>query len=180
MLQREYSVLGVVDIQEKLLPKIAEAGSVLENALKLAAFAREAELPILWAEQYPKGLGPSVPEVQKALEGRAPIEKTSFGCMGCSAYSEALAATGRNQLLLTGIETHVCVLQTALAAHEEGYQVFVARDAVGSREPAQHETALQRLQASGIGIVTTEMALFELLGESGTALFKTVLPLIKG
>lgn len=179
MLDRDACALVVIDYQEKLLPKIHGAEAVAEQAVKLIRFARELGLPILWTEQYPKGLGRTVAPITEELKGCTPIEKTAFGCLGDAAFSKFLEDTGRKQLLLTGIEAHVCVMQTGLAALEEGYEVYVPRDAVGSRSEKEYEAGLKRLEAAGAEVVTTEMAMFEALREAGTPEFKRVLPLIK-
>ena len=179
MLHRDTTVLVVIDFQERLMPKIPVAEPVLGNAVKLIRFARELALPILLTEQYPKGLGRTVPEIAAELEGVVPIEKTAFGCMGDSAFVEALEATGCKQLLMTGVETHVCVMQTSLAALDAGYEVFIPRDAVGSREKYNYKAGLARMDRAGAQLVTTEMAMFELLREAGTPTFRRVLPLIR-
>jgi nicotinamidase-related amidase len=179
MLDRDACALVVIDYQEKLLPKIHGAEAVTEQAVKLIRFARELGIPILWTEQYPKGLGRTVGTIAEELKGHTPIEKTAFGCLGDAAFSKALEDTGRKQLLITGIEAHVCVLQTGLTALEERYEVYVPRDAVGSRSEKEYEAGLERLEGAGAEIVTTEMAMFEVLREAGTPEFKRVLPLIK-
>ncbi|MFA6243024.1 MAG: hydrolase [Candidatus Hydrogenedentales bacterium] len=179
MLDRNDVALVVIDYQERLLPKIHDGDAVVAQAVRLIRFARELDLPALWTEQYPKGLGPTVDAVAKELEGIVPIEKTSFGCLGDETFAEVVAGTGRNQLLLTGLEAHVCVMQTALMAIDRGFEVFIPRDAVGSRFPAEYEAGLHRLEAAGVNLVTTEMALFEILREAGTPEFKKVLPLLK-
>jgi len=179
MLDRDAVALVVIDFQEKLLPKILGADAVAEQGTKLIRFARELGIPILWTEQYPKGLGRTVAPVAAELESIVPIEKTAFGCLGDKAFADALAATGRNQLLLTGIEAHICVMQTALLAIEQGYRVFVPRDAVGSRFEPEYRAGLDRLERAGAELVTTEMAIFEILREAGTPDFKKALPLIK-
>jgi len=179
MLRREDTVVVVIDFQEKLTPRIAGLGPLLEQAVRLIRFARELELPVLVTEQYPRGLGPTIPEVAEALGKTAPMAKTAFGCLGDGAFAEALAGTGRRQLLITGVETHVCVMQTALQALEQGYEVFVAQDAVGSRSPTETVAGLARMTRAGAEPVTVEMALFELLREAGTPEFRRVLPLLK-
>lgn len=179
MIERKNVTLLVIDYQEKLLPKIHNADAVVAQAVRLIRFARELDIPILLTEQYPKGLGRTVDAIAKELDGIAPIEKTSFGCLGDDGFLAALDATGRNQLLLTGVEAHICVMQTALMAVRRGYEVFIPRDAVGSRLSSEYEAGLERLDRSGAVLVTTEMALFETLREAGTPEFKQVLPLLK-
>ncbi|MCC6485968.1 MAG: hydrolase [Candidatus Hydrogenedentes bacterium] len=179
MLDRNAVALLVIDYQEKLLPKIHAGDAVVAQAVKLIRFAREMGIPIVWTEQYPKGLGPTVEVLGNELEGLTVFEKMSFGCMGDASIASAIEETKRRQLLLTGIETHVCVMQTALAALEKGYEVFIPRDAVGSRSPQEYAAGLHRLDKAGAQLVTTEMALFELLREAGTPEFKKALPLVK-
>ena len=179
MLNRQSLALVVIDFQERLLPKILNGDAVLSKAVKLIQFARILEIPVVVSEQYPKGLGPTVAGLATELQGIKPLEKMTFGCFGDEAFAGAVAALGRKQLLLTGIEAHVCVLQTALMAVNAGYEVFVPRDAVGSRFQAEYEAAIHRLERSGVVLVTTEMALFEILRVAGTAEFKQTLPLIK-
>ena len=119
MLDRNAVALVVIDYQEKLLPKINGADAVSEQGIKLIRFARGLDIPVLWTEQYPKGLGHTVGPIASELAGIAPIEKTAFGCLGEPAFAQALGSTGRRQLLLTGIEAHVCVMQTALLAMDK-------------------------------------------------------------
>lgn len=179
MLDINQAALLVIDIQDKLLVKIPTAESLVAETVRAIKFARALDLPIFWAEQYPKGLGPTAEAIRVELEGLEPHAKTAFGCMGDSRCAETLRTMNRRQLLLVGIETHVCINQTALSALEQGYEVFVARDAVGSRHAAQHEAGLDRIRQAGGTLVTVEMALFEMLREAGTDAFKAVLPLLK-
>jgi len=124
-------------------------------------------------------LGQTNERVASELAGLEPIEKVSFGCFGEPAFVDALEAAGRRQLLVVGVETHVCVLQTVLAGMERGYEAFVARDGVGSRKPSDYEAGLARMAANGAQLVTVEMAMFEMLRAAGTPEFKKILPLIK-
>jgi len=180
MLKRDSVVLLVIDFQDSLMKKIPVAEAVTRETVRLIRFAKLLELPILWTEQYPKGLGRTTPELSKEMEGVSVIEKTAFGCMGDSGFVTSLEATGRNQVLITGVETHVCVMQTALRAAECGYEVFVVSDAVAAREKAQHKAGLERIKNSSCQLVTAEMAMFELLEKAGTPEFKNCLPLLKG
>lgn len=179
MLARESVLLMAVDLQEKLLPAIPAAAGVVEQTRKLLRFAHLLDLPVVWTEQYPKGLGPTVPEIASELEGHTPLEKTAFGCLGDEAIARAVRDTGRRQLLLAGVETHVCVMQTALAALASGFQVYVVRDAVASRTTLQYEAGLERMRDAGARLVTAEMAMFEILRCAGTDEFKATLPLVK-
>lgn len=178
MLRRESAALVIIDFQDRLLPKIPVGNAVVAQAVRLIALARELGMPCILTEQYPKGLGPTCPGIRDAA-GLDAIEKTAFGCFGEPGFVQALKNTHCSQIILTGIETHVCVMQTALAAVDSGYRVFVPVDAVGSREKRQHEAGLARMERKGAELVTVEMAMFELVREAGTPEFKRVLPLMK-
>ncbi len=179
ILNLETTALVIIDLQDNLLPKIHEAERVLERTVKLLRFARQLKLPILWAEQYPKGLGPTTQAIASELGGLHPIPKTSFSVTGDPVFAEAMRGVQRKQLLLAGVETHVCVWQTAFGAKEMGFEVFVARDAVSSRDPEEHQAGLERMRQHGVEVVTVEMAIFEILRAAGTPAFKSVLPLLK-
>ena len=173
------SVLCVIDIQERLLPHIAGHDGVVGNTNILSRAARLLDAPILLTEQYPTGLGPTVPEVAGHLAGVAAIEKTAFGCMGCEAFVEAAEATGRRTLVLCGIEAHVCVLQTALAASEAGYRVVLAADATSSRKEPNRQLALARLRQAGATVASTEMVVMEWLVDAKHPRFRDVSKLIR-
>lgn len=179
MLERDNMLLCVIDLQDGLLPKIAGAENVVEQSIRLIRFARLLEIPILWTEQYPKGLGRTTARVAAELGDYEPIEKVAFGCFGAPEFVEAVEAAECDQILVTGIETHVCIMQTVLEGIEMDYDLFIPRDGVGSRNPADAEVALERMQVEGATVVTTEMAIFEILRAAGTPEFKKTLPLIK-
>jgi len=174
LLDRSRSLLLVIDFQERLMPVIDEGQAAVSNAARLIKGARLLDVPILRTEQNPRGLGPTLPE----LAGNEPvIEKMSFDACPAPGFEEALS--GREQIVLSGCEAHICVAQTALGLRARGREVYVVRDAVGSRRPESKETALNRLAANGIEIVTTEMVLFEWMGTSADPQFKPVSALIK-
>jgi nicotinamidase-related amidase len=179
MLDKTKAALVAIDFQDGLLPSIPVGQTIVPQAVKLIRCCRELGLPVLWTEQYPKGLGRTTKSVANALEGMTPIEKVAFGCFGCQEFEESAGALGRSQLVVTGIESHVCVMQTVLRALEMGYSCFVAADATGSRAKTDHRAGLARMQAHGAELVTVEMVIFELLGAAGTPEFKRLLPLIK-
>jgi nicotinamidase-related amidase len=179
-LHPENALLMVVDLQERLLPAIHENEKILRRGEVLIRAARILNIPILWTEQYRKGLGPTDPLIAAALEGTArPLEKMAFGCFNDEAILRAAQATEREQLILCGIETHVCILQTALAALDDDWDVFVAEDAVSSRRPADRDAALRRMTQAGAVPATAEMLIMEALGEAGGPAFKAILPLLK-
>lgn len=179
MIERDRAVLAVIDFQDKLLPKIPVAEAILAQTVKLIRFARELTIPILWTEQYRKGLGPTNALLAEELAQVTALEKKSFSCLGDQAVWDTLAGMRRSQLVLTGVEAHICVMQTALQALEKNYGVFVVRDAVASCAKSEYKAGLARMQRAGAELVTTQMAMFEMLRVAGTPEFKKVLPLLK-
>lgn len=176
---RAKAVLAVIDIQERLLPAMHEKERVVQNAVRLVQAAGILKLPVIVTEQYRKGMGATIPEVAAEVPDFRPIEKLSFSCCGADEFGATLEKTGGTDVILCGIEAHVCVLQTALDLLDRGFRAFVVADAVSSRSPANLTVALERLRESGAGIVSTEMILFELLDRAGTGEFKQILPLVK-
>ena len=176
------SALVIVDIQEKLAPAMPpdQRREVLHTAQVLLRSAAELEVPVLATEQYPKGLGSTVPEVKDYLpESAQIIPKDSFSCCGEGDFVEALARTGREQVVIVGMEAHVCVLQTALQLREQGYAPFVVADGVVSRRGEHRDNALARLRQAGVVVSNGESVLFEWLGRAGTASFKRLAGLIR-
>ena len=175
--------LVIIDIQDKLLPAMADSAGVLANAVKLASAARHFGVPITISEQYPKGIGHTVPQLRAAAGPEAAVfEKMEFSCARNAALRERAAMisrAGRRQMIICGIEAHVCVLQSAIGFADLGHGVAVAADAMSSRLVASKDMALARLARSVIMPVTTEMVLFEWLERAGTADFKALLGLIK-
>jgi nicotinamidase-related amidase len=181
VLEKQRTALVVVDLQQKLFPAIAERGRVLQSSLLLLRLARVLELPVLLTTQYSKGLGPTLPEVLAEAPGVEPLDKVSFGCFGSEAFPARLGALdGRDQLLVAGIESHICVAQTVLGALERGYAVHVVSDAVGSRAEANRQIGLSRMERAGAWISSAEMAAYELLARSDGRAFKQMLPYFKG
>jgi nicotinamidase-related amidase len=176
LLRREDCVLVVIDIQERLLPVIWEKERVADNALKLAKFAAISNLPVLVTEQAK--LGATIAPVSQEIAGFSPIEKITFDSFGCAEFQRAVAQTGRKTLLLAGIEAHICVTQTAITGLAD-HQVQVISDACSSRAPQNWAVAMDRLRQAGAVISSTEMVIYELLGQAGTDEFKATLPLVK-
>jgi nicotinamidase-related amidase len=174
--------LVVIDIQEKLLPPIFQRDQLVRNAQLLIRAAEILKIPVLISTQYSKGLGGTVPEVASLLPGVESIDKTLFSCFGSDAFCSLLKRLpgNRNTLLLCGMESHICVAQTALAALREGYLVHVASDAVSSRTEWNWRVGLDRMRAAGAVISSTEMMIYELMGSSSSAAFKALLPHLKG
>ena len=175
----ERASLLVVDIQTRLVPAMHSGERVVANAGILMASARRLGIPLLVSEQYPRGLGPTVPELSKYLSEKETFEKVEFSCLGNAAYRRAFESLGRKQVVVTGIEAHVCVMQTVLDLLDAGYETAVVADAVSSRTPENHRHALDRMARAGAEIVTTEMVVFEWLGKAGTPEFKELSALIR-
>jgi nicotinamidase-related amidase len=180
MLRASNAALVVIDIQDKLLPRReGAAAAVIAKTQKLVQAAKTLGIPVLVTEQNPGKIGPTAAPLAETLGETPRIGKMEFGCLNNPDFRAALEATRRRQLLLTGVEAHICVLQTALGAQEMGYTPFVVRDAVASLDPAEEEAGLRRMERHGTEIVTTQMAMFELLGAAGTPEFKQLLPILK-
>jgi nicotinamidase-related amidase len=178
-LDRDEAVLVIVDIQERLASVMAERQRVVENCLHLIEAAKLMDIPVVLTEQYPRGLGPTVDEIKGALPSYSPLEKLSFDCCSEKAFTRDLASRGRKRIILTGMETHICVLQTCLGLMGSGYEVHVAGDAVCSRAKDNHHTALEMMRDAGAVITCTETALFQLLGQAGTDEFRAISKRIK-
>lgn len=179
LVDREDSLLLIVDVQERLAPAIAGRQAVEARIAALLQGARRLAVPVLASEQYPQGLGPTVPGLAGLLEPKERIAKRAFSCAAEPAFRSALAAAGRGQIVICGMEAHVCVLQSALELADGGYRVFAVADAMGSRDPENRAVALQRMAARGIEAVTSEMVLFEWLRRSDDESFRDLLSLIK-
>lgn len=178
-LDREESILVVVDIQERLAAAMRERERVEANACRLIEGAKTLGVPVLLTEQYPKGLGPTVAAVRAAVAPGPAIEKLTFDCCGEAGFAAALEQSGRSRVILCGMEAHICVLQTALGLLAGGLTVHVAADAVCSREPRNAHTALGLLRDAGAVVTCTETVLFQLLGRAGTPEFKAIQLLVR-
>jgi nicotinamidase-related amidase len=178
----EQCALVVVDIQEKLLPPIWEKERLVKNAQLLIRLAGILKIPALVTTQYAKGLGATVPDIALLLPENSPIDKEMFSCFGCDAFCSTLKRLPgqRTTLLLCGMETHICVMQTALGALREGYLVHVASDAVSSRTELNWRIGLDRIRAAGAILSSAEMMMYELLRSSGAPAFRELLPYLKG
>ena len=174
LMQLEQSSLLIVDLQERLIPAIDQAESVLRHAAWLIQVAQRLAVPVLASEQYPQGLGPTVASIRKRLPADAFMAKTHFSCLADPVCRQRIEALGRDQIVLVGTEAHVCVLQTALELRAAGRAVYVVADAVSSRQPRDVELALARMQANGVQIVSREMVAFEWLHQADTAQFRAI------
>jgi nicotinamidase-related amidase len=179
LIKPEESCLIVIDMQERLVPAMQSPARTIKNAGILISAAKRLEVPVLITEQYPKGLGHTVNDLSEISNGIPIIEKLHFSCMKDDGFSQKFKNLNCRQAIIAGMEAHICVLQTAVQLMEEGFEVFVVTDATSSRSLDSEKACLDRLSANGAGIVTTEMVVFEWLGQAGTEAFKELLPLIK-
>ncbi len=179
MLTPENVVLVVVDFQEKLVRAMHEKEALVENAAKMVQGAKILGLPILWTEQNPQGLGHTVPEVANLLSDMQPVNKLSFSCCGEARFMEKLLEFNRKQFLLCGIESHVCVYQTAADLLNLGGEVQVVADAVSARTTANKNIGLERCKDLGASLTSAETALFELLKIAEGDKFKQMLKVVK-
>ena len=176
LLARENCVLVIIDMQERLIPAVAESARTLENIVRLIKFARLVGLPTILTEQ--EKLGATVSELRVEIPEAQPIRKTEFDCFACAGFPKRLDDIGRDTLIIAGLETHICVAQTALQALPH-YHVHVVSDATSSRAMHNWSTALERMRYSGATITTTEMVIYELLRRAGTDEFRAALALVK-
>lgn len=178
-LRRARAALAVVDVQERLLPTIFEKERLVQNVVRMIQGAQILGVPVLVTEQYRKGLGATVPEVASAIAGFSPLEKLAFSACGARGFLPAIKARHIADIVLCGIESHVCVCQTCLDLLDDGFRVFVVADAVSSRTLENSRLGLGRMQHAGAIVASTEMILFELLEKAGTEEFKQILELVK-
>jgi nicotinamidase-related amidase len=179
MLTSANAVLVIVDVQGRLAQLMADKETLFINLQRMIRSARALSIPILWVEQNPAKLGPTIDEVADLLPELEPIAKTSFSCAGNREFMAVLKQRSRKQVLVVGIEAHVCVYQTAVDLAAAGYAVEVVEDAISSRSAANKAVALRRMAASGVGLTSTEMALFELMGDCEHPAFRDIQAIIK-
>lgn len=177
-LDRNEAILLIIDIQEKLMPAINKSEKIINNNVILIEAAKNMDIPILVTEQYPKGLGKTVEELDKKLENAVKFNKIVFS--SCSKeVLDHMYSSKRKKVIITGAETHVCVFQTVRDLLKQGFYVFVAEDAVGSRTKENYDNSIALMREMGAVITNTETIVFDLLKESGTPEFKTMMKLIK-
>jgi nicotinamidase-related amidase len=179
LLRRDRSCLLVVDVQERLAPAMSDPVPVLRNAGILLQAARRLDVPVVVSEQYPKGLGATLPELKALAPADSILGKVSFSCAGDAGLRRRFEELARPQIVVCGMEAHVCVLQSAFGLKESGFAPFVVADAVASRVEASRDAALARMRTAGIDVVTTEMVVFEWLGCAATDEFREVSRLIR-
>lgn len=179
LIDAEKSVLLCIDVQDRLNPVMADGDGVVAGISKLLQGAELLNVAVLASEQYPKGLGHLVGELASMFPQGTIIEKDTFSCMADETFAQRLTDLKKSQVIVCGIEAHVCVMQTTVQLLEQGKQVFVVADATSSRTNANHQTGLERMRQNGAEIVTVEMVLFEWLRRAGTPQFKAISKLVK-
>ena len=179
MLKMENTVLLLIDIQGKLAHLMHEKERLFDNLQKLIKGIQALGLPILWVEQYPDGLGPTIPEIASLLPDNKPIRKMSFSSCRNETFLRVLKKQNRRQVLVAGIETHICVYQTAADLVAMGYEVQVVTDAVSSRTVENKQVGLQKMRTAGALMTSVETALFELLRVAGGDVFKQIVRIVK-
>ena len=176
LIEKEDSILVIIDMQERLFPAMAEKEKLLENVMRLVRFSKIAGIPVVTTEQ--EKLGPMLADLKEDLKAIPPVSKVDFNCFACEAFVTRIKDLSKGTLVLCGIEAHICVAQTALSAGSD-FEVHVVADAVASRSPRNCVIALERMSQRGTTITSTEMVIYELLKRAGTDMFKQVLKLVK-
>jgi nicotinamidase-related amidase len=179
MLDEKDCCLVVIDVQGKLAELMHDRENLFKNLRILIQAFRILEIPVLWCQQVPAALGPTVPEIAELLTGLEPINKSSFSCCGCEEFNDKLHTLGRSQIILCGIESHVCVYQTAVDLIEQDYEVEVIADAVSSRTLVNKDIGLDKIAAEGAQISSVETCLFEILKTAEHPHFRQIAKLIK-
>jgi nicotinamidase-related amidase len=179
LLRKDDALLVVVDIQTKLLNVMFEKERLVSNCTKLIQACKLLEVPMLLTEQYPQGMGPTDPQILEVLDHKERIEKLSFSCCGAEDFNRKVSEFGRKQVVVIGIEAHICVLQTVHDLLHQGYLVYVPYDAISSRKERDYLNALDRIGREGAIVGSVESAVFELLENAGTPVFRKVSRLIK-
>lgn len=175
LMKRQDSLLLVIDVQEHLAPVMESPREVINNCSRLIKTARELGVPFLITEQYPQGLGATMIDLRQAAgEGAEYLPKLEFSCVQNQAILDKIKASGRHQIVICGLESHICVTQTALELKNLGFEIFVVTDAVSSRRALEAVVAFQRLAVHGVDVVSAEMVVYEWLGRAGTPEFKSL------
>lgn len=174
LMENNQSCLLLIDVQEKLTPFVLNAEALIARCQWLLRLAAVRNIPTIISEQYPNGLGATIASLHELASKEAAIEKVHFSCWRESTFRQRLLTLNKKQLILIGIEAHVCVLQTAIDLIGAGYEVFVVVDAVSSRHEHDYRFALKRMKTAGVQLVTSEMVFFEWVGQAGTPEFKAL------
>lgn len=174
-MNRNESLLIIIDVQEKLAPAMNSPREVINGCARLIDIAKILAIPFIITEQYPKGLGQSMIDIREKAGAETKYHaKTTFSCVRDENILNMITTSGKKQIILAGLETHICILQTALELKDKGYDVFVVSDACATRDPLQNVLGIQRLLHNKINVVSSEMVIFEWLEKSGSEEFKTI------
>ncbi len=179
MLMTDRAALVIVDVQGKLAELMFEKDRLYDNLVKFTKAAKLMSIPIIWNEQIPEKLGVTIPELAELLVDQKPIAKNSFSCCGNEEFMAALKSSGRKQVILCGIESHVCVYQTAIDLLKDSYEVHLLTDAISSRTPENYELGIHRMESAGAVATSVEMALFEMLKIAEGDIFRQVIRIVK-
>lgn len=179
MLEKDKTLLHVIDVQEKLFRVIHDHEKLEQDLVRLVKGIRVLNIPIIWMEQYPEGIGPTIQPLKQELTGLEPFQKMCFSSCGVINFPEKRKETNRSQVLVCGIEAHVCVYQTVRDLLNDGFEVYLVADAVSSRKMENRDYAIRIMESMGARLTTVEMALFELLKEAGTDEFRRISRIIK-
>ena len=179
LLDRENTGVLVIDVQEKLMQVMGRKERVIDNITKLLLLSELYHLPIILTEQYPKWLGPTVPEIKESLPAHKAIDKMHFNCCDVDAFNKCLESEGLKNVVLTGVESHICVFQTCSSLLERGYGVQVPQDAVDSRTDENWRVGLELMKETGALITSTESVIYQILKKAGTKEFKKMLKIMK-
>ena len=179
LLSKDETALIIIDVQERLFEKVEDRNRIADSICRLIRFANILGIPIILTEQYPKGLGPTIHRIRKLIPNVKPIEKIEFSCMASRKFRRRISEINVKNLVLTGIEAHICVAQTAIEAITSGYKVYVVYDAISSRHREDKAIAIERMKQYGAYMVTSEMLMYEVLRRAGTPEFKEILKLVR-
>ena len=179
LITKEDTLLIVIDFQEKLMPAMHDKEELEDRTVRLIKGTEALGIPKIVTQQYTRGIGNTIPSISEALGEFTPIDKTSFSCLGNEDFAEQLREYGRKNIVICGIEAHICVLQTALQLMEEGYRVYVAADCISSRNINDKLWGAERMERAGAVITTYEAVLYEILGDAKAEGFKAVSAIVK-
>ncbi|MBI5050353.1 MAG: hydrolase [Nitrospirae bacterium] len=178
-LNKEHTGIVIVDVQAKLISVMSRSEFVISNIIKLLHLARLFNLPVILTEQFPKMLGTTIPEVKKVLSLYDPLQKMAFDCCDVEPFNDRLQSAGLENIILAGVETHICILQTCSSLLERGYNVHVPQDAVDSRTEENWHVGIELMKKAGAVITSAETVIFQMLRTAGTEEFKEMLKIIK-
>ena len=178
-LEKENTGLLIIDVQEKLMQVMGQRQRIVENIKKLVLLSKLFDFPVILTEQYPKWLGPTIPEVAESLPGYEPISKLHFNCCDLDAFNHRLDSEGLSNVIITGVESHICVFQTCFSILERGYRVHVPQDAIDSRTDENWRVGLDLMKQAGAVITSTETVIYQVLIKAGTKEFKQMLKVMK-